>query len=86
MSKKTEKQFQKALEATRALEEDVSYYVNREWDQRFYGSDYDDHYECGCCKCCGHSDACYDRMFEAARKQWPLRIKVRSLLGKLFRR
>jgi len=88
VSKKTEKQFQKALESTRVLEEDVSYYVNREWDQRFYGSDdddvyveSDDHYECGCCKCCGCD--CYP-----TKKLWlwqVLRMRMRMLLNKKAR-
>ena len=48
--------------------------------------EFDGYPDCACCTCCGHSDACLDREFEAARKQWTLRIKVRSLLGKLSRR
>lgn len=75
MSKKTEKQFQKALEATRVLEEDVSYYVNREWDL----NSYDDHYECGCCKCCGCD--CYP-----TKKLSLWQVLRMRMLGKLSRR
>lgn len=91
MSKQTEKQFGRMVRATQATQEDIDYFVNREYDRPI--PDYDDEYynydgysDCGCCECCGHSDACCERRYKSYRKQWPLRLKVRVFFSDIFLR